>query len=118
MLENTGNKVQHFPQGSLKLQSDVPGAKMWGVALEKAMLTYFEVQPNSRFEKENHESEQITFVLEGEVFFEVPEGTICVKKGEVISIPSNIPHAVFTTESNVKAISALSPVIEKYKNSS
>ena len=115
MLENTGNKVQHFPQGSLKLQSDVPGAKMWGVALEKAMLTYFEVQPNCRFEKHNHESEQITFILEGELFFEIQEETICVKKGEVIAIPSNIPHAAFTTESMVKAVDAWSPVMEKYK---
>jgi quercetin dioxygenase-like cupin family protein len=115
MPENTGNKVQHFPHGTLKLQSDVPGAKMWGVALEKAMLTYFEVQPNFRFEKHNHESEQITFILEGELFFELPEGTICVKKGEVIAIPSDVPHAVFTTESNVKAVDAWSPVMEKYK---
>ena len=115
MFENTGNKVQHFPHGTLKLQSDVPGAKMWGVALEKAMLTYFEVQPNCRFEKHNHESEQITFILEGELFFEVPEGTVSVKKGEVIAIPSDIPHAVFTTESTVKAVDAWSPVMKKYK---
>ena len=115
MLENTGNKVQHFPHGTLKLHSDVPGAKMWGVALEKAMLTYFEVQPNCRLKKHNHESEQITFILEGELFFEVPEGTICVKKGEVIAIPSDISHAVFTAESNVKAVDAWSPVMEKYK---
>jgi quercetin dioxygenase-like cupin family protein len=115
MLENTGSKVQHFPHGTLKLQSDVPGAKMWGVALEKAMLTYFEVQPNCRFEKHTHESEQITFILEGKLFFEMPEGTICVNKGEVIAIPSDIPHAVFTTESNVKTVDAWSPVMEKYK---
>jgi quercetin dioxygenase-like cupin family protein len=115
MVENTGNKVRHFARGALELQSDVPGAEMWGVALEKAMLTYFEVQPNCRFEKHNHESEQITFILEGELFFEIPEGTICVKKGEVIAIPSDIPHAAFTTESNVKAVDAWSPVMEKYK---
>lgn len=115
MFENTGNKVQHFPHGTLKLRSDVPGAKMWGVSLEKAMLTYFEVQPNCRFEKHTHESEQITFILEGELFFEIPEGTICVKKGEVIAIPSDIPHAVFTAESNVKAVDAWSGVMEKYK---
>lgn len=115
MFENMGNEVQYFPRGTLKLRSDVPGAKMWGVALEKAMLTYFEVQPNCRFEKHNHESEQITFILEGELFFEIPEETICVKEGEVIAIPSDIPHAVFTTESTVKAVDAWSPVIEKYK---
>ncbi|MHC4458226.1 MAG: cupin domain-containing protein [Planctomycetota bacterium] len=115
MFENTGNEVQYFPHGTLKLQSDVPGAKMWAVALDKAMLTYFEVQPNCRFEKHNHNSEQITFVLEGELFFEIPEGTICVKKGEIIAIPSDIPHAAFTTESTVKAVDAWSPIMEKYR---
>jgi quercetin dioxygenase-like cupin family protein len=115
MFENIRDKVQYFPRGTLKLRSDAPGAKMWGVALEKAMLTYFEVQPNCRFEKHNHESEQITFILEGELFFELPEGTICIRKGEVVAIPSNIPHAVFTTESTVKAVDAWSPVMEKYK---
>ena len=88
---------------------------MWGVALEKAMLTYFEVEPNSQFEKHSHESEQITMVLEGELFFEVTERMISVKEGEVIAIPSNISHAVFTQGKPVKAVDAWSPVIEKYK---
>jgi quercetin dioxygenase-like cupin family protein len=45
----------------------------------------------------------------------VPQGTICVKKGEIIAIPSNIPHAAFTTESTVKAVDAWSPIMEKYR---
>lgn len=28
---------------------------MWGVALEKTMLTYFEVDPHSRFERHSHD---------------------------------------------------------------
>lgn len=115
MFDNAGNKVHYFPRGSLKLESDVQGAKMWGVSLDKTMLTYFEVEPHCRFEKHHHESEQITFVLEGELFFEVPEETICVKQGEVIAIGSNIPHAAFTTDNAVKAVDAWSPVMEKYK---
>ena len=85
-----------------------------GVALKKTMLTYFEVQPNSRFEKHSHESEQITLVLEGELFFEVAERTVCVKEGEVMAIPSGVPHAVVTQDKSVKAIDAWSPVMEKY----
>jgi quercetin dioxygenase-like cupin family protein len=81
MFENVENEVQYFPRGTLRLKGDVPSAKMWGVALKKAMLAYFEVEPNCRFEKHGHESEQITYILEGKLFFEVPKGTICVKKG-------------------------------------
>jgi quercetin dioxygenase-like cupin family protein len=115
MFEKEEDEVRYFPRGTLGLKENVAGTKMWGVALEKAMLTYFEVEPNCRFEKHNHESEQITFILEGELFFEVPEGTIRVKKGEVVAIPSNIGHAVFTNESCAKAVDAWSPVMEKYK---
>ena len=103
-----------FPQGMLPLKTDVPGASMWGVALEKTLLTYFEVLPGCRFEHHTHESEQITMVLEGELFFEIANDTFCIKKGEVIAIPSNIPHAVYTQDKDVKAIDAWSPVMPQY----
>lgn len=104
----------YFPQGALPLKEDVPGAFMWGVALEKALLTYFEVLSNCRFEHHTHESEQITMVLEGELFFEIANDTFCIKRGEVIAIPSNIPHAVYTKDKEVKAIDAWSPVMPQY----
>jgi len=78
------------------------------------MLTYFEVTPNSRFEKHRHKIEQITMVLKGELYVEVDEKTICLKEGDVISLPSNIPHAAFTTELGANAVDAWSPVMEKY----
>ena len=114
MTETTKTEWQYYPSGSLHLREDVPGAKMWAVLLEKTMLTYFEVQPNCRFESHTHESEQITLVLEGELFFEIGGKTTGVKGSEVIAIPSNVPHAVFTEGKSVKAVDAWSPVMEKY----
>jgi len=115
MVKRIDKEAQYYPKEILRLQTDVPRARMWGIALEKTMFTYFEVQPNSRFEKHSHESEQITLVLEGELFFEVPERIIGVKEGEVMAIPSSVPHAVFTQERSVKAVDAWSPVMERYK---
>jgi quercetin dioxygenase-like cupin family protein len=107
-------KVQYHPKESLILRPDVKGAKMWSVALEKTMLTFFSVDPESGFDKHSHVSEQITMVLKGELFFEVTKRIICVKKGEVIAIPSNIPHAVFTRDRAVDAVDAWSQPQEKY----
>ena len=87
---------------------------MWAVALDKAMLTYFEIQSNSHFEMHRHESEQITFVLEGTLYFEMSDKTIGVKEGEVIAIPSNVKHAVCTKDEIVRAVDAWSPVREEY----
>ncbi len=109
------DEAQHYPRESLSLHDDVPGARMWAVVLEKTMLTYFEVEPNSRFDKHCHESEQIAMVIEGELFFELSERTISVKQGEVIAIPSCVHHAVYTKDKSVKAVDAWSPVMEKYR---
>jgi N-acetylglutamate synthase-like GNAT family acetyltransferase/mannose-6-phosphate isomerase-like protein (cupin superfamily) len=114
MAKPLRHQAIYFPREILTLKPDVPGASMWGVALDKTLLTFFEVEPHSRFDRHNHESEQITMVLEGELFFELDSGTHCVRKGEVIAIPSNISHAVFTLDQHVKAIDAWSPVMPQY----
>ena len=107
--------MRHYPKDSLRLNDDVPGARQWAVSLDQTMLTYFEVDPDCRFESHSHESEQITMVLEGMLYFEQGGKVTGVKAGEVIAIPSNIPHAVFTKEAAVKAVDAWAPVMAKYK---
>jgi quercetin dioxygenase-like cupin family protein len=114
MTNKFKKKVQYHSKGSLILRPDVKGAKMWSVALKNTMFTYFSIDPESSFERHSHPSEQITMVLEGQLFFELTERIICLKKGEVIAIPSNIPHAVFTKDSSVIAVDAWSPIHEKY----
>jgi quercetin dioxygenase-like cupin family protein len=107
-------EVQYFARDDLRLKQDAPGARMWAVSLEKVMFTYFEVQPDSRFERHSHESEQITMVLDGTLYFELDRETLSVGPGEVVAIPSNVPHAAFTKEAPVKAVDAWSPVMQKY----
>jgi quercetin dioxygenase-like cupin family protein len=108
----------YFPKSRLGLHSDIPGAKKWAVALDRTMLTYFEVDSHCRFESHTHESEQITLVLEGVLYFEHEGKVIEVKSGEVIAIPSNAPHAVFTKDKAAKAVDAWSPVMAKYRRAS
>jgi quercetin dioxygenase-like cupin family protein len=107
--------AQFHPKKSLVPQPVVRGTRMWSVALEKTMLTYFEIDPESRFERHSHVNEQITMVLEGKLFFKLGDRIICVGKGEVIAIPSNTPHEAFTKNSVVIAVDAWSPVMEKYR---
>ena len=104
----------YYSKTDLPLRPVVPGASMWAVGLEQAMLTYFEIGPNSRFEMHHHESEQITLVLEGTLHFEVDDRVIAVKAGETIALPSNVPHAAYTLDDAVKAVDAWSPVRKEY----
>jgi quercetin dioxygenase-like cupin family protein len=104
----------YYPKARLILRPDVSGASFWSVSLDKTMLTYFEVAPQTRFERHRHDSEQITMVLEGELVFELDQGSIRVGKGEVIAVPSNVPHAVYAGSDGAKAVDYWSPVPMKY----
>ncbi len=108
-------EAQFHPKKTLSPRPVMKGVRMWSVALDKTMFTYFEIEPDSRFDLHSHVNEQITMVLEGELFFKLGNRIICVKKGEVIAIPSNAPHAAFTQNSSVIAVDAWSPVMEKYR---
>ncbi len=115
MDNDTVKKAHYYPKERLVLQADSEGAAMWAVALEKTMLTYFEVEPHYHFDRHHHDSEQITMVLEGTLYFDVEGDVFSVGPGEVIALPSLVPHAVFTKEEPVKAVDAWSPVMGKYK---
>ena len=116
MTRDIRREAIHASAELLRLRPDVPRARMWAVSLQHTMLTYFEVEPHSRFESHSHQSEQITMVLTGQLFFEVAGVVHCVKSGEVIAIPSSVPHAVWTEELAVSAIDAWSPVMKKYES--
>jgi len=106
---------RYFPLGSLPLRLDVSGASYWAVALDRAMLSYFEVGPHTRFERHSHESEQITLVLEGALVFEFDDLCVTVAPGEVVAIPANAPHAVTGGPAGAKAVDAWSPVRPEYR---
>jgi quercetin dioxygenase-like cupin family protein len=82
---------------------------MWAVQLHQTMMTYFEVEAGVRFETHQHAGEQITTVVDGELFFEIPQGVFRVGPGDVIAIPPNVPHAVFTTTQCARAFDSWSP---------
>jgi amino-acid N-acetyltransferase len=101
--------ARFVPRSLLPLRPDVPGARMWAVGLEKVLMTYFEVDPGTRFERHQHEGEQITSVVEGELMFEIDGTVVRVGSGEAIAIPAGTPHAVFTLDRAARAFDSWSP---------
>ncbi|RJQ21722.1 MAG: cupin domain-containing protein [Nitrospiraceae bacterium] len=106
--------IKVYCNDKLSLKPSVPGAKMWAVGLDKAMLTYFEMEPNTKFPEHSHEAEQITLILEGELTFSYEGKTVALKSGDVIAIPSNIVHAASTGGESCKAVDAWSPVRKEF----
>lgn len=103
-----------YSQNRLPLRENVRGAKMWAVALEKSMLTYFEMEPNTIFSEHSHEAEQITLVLDGELTFAFDNKRVTLKAGDVVAIPSNMKHSVSTSGAACRAVDAWSPVRREY----
>lgn len=101
--------IRFYPKEELHLRADVTGAMMWAVALEKSMLTYFELAPGTVFPEHSHEAEQITMVLEGELLIRCGEESFTLGPGDVAAIPSNLIHSASTGGKPCKAVDAWSP---------
>lgn len=114
MRRELAGEVRHYPTDLLPLRPDVPGAAMWAIALDRTMLTYFEIAAGGRFPGHRHEAEQITLVLEGELWFELSDREVRVGPGEVLAIPSNAWHATRAGSSPVRAVDAWSPPRKEY----
>jgi quercetin dioxygenase-like cupin family protein len=61
-----------------------------------------------------HPHEQITYVAEGELWFFIGEEKYRLQKGDLIKIPSGIPHTVQTLTPNVRLIDSFSPVRQDF----
>ncbi len=108
------HQIKVFRKTELPLKPAVAGAQMWAVGLEKTMLTYFEMAPNTQFPGHSHEAEQITLILEGELTFAYESERVTLKAGEVIAIPSNVEHSARTGTAPCRAVDAWSPVRKEY----
>ncbi len=110
------SEIKVYRKDELTLKPAVTGAGMWAVGLEKAMMTYFDLEPNTSFPEHSHEAEQITMILQGELTFVYQGNKVTLKQGDVIAIPSNVTHSAFTDDQPCIAVDAWSPVREDYKN--
>ena len=65
---------------------------------EKAMIAQVFLKKDAVVPLHQHDSEQITYILEGALKFELEGREVVVHKGEVLHIPSNVPHRAIALE--------------------
>src|SRR5207247_11298641 len=65
---------------------------------DKAMVAQVFLKKGAVVPEHHHESEQITYILEGALKFQIEGKEVVVRKGEVLSIPSNVPHRAVAME--------------------
>src|ERR1700682_6518413 len=90
--------VEYFTWESVPLEvmSDMISRKV--ISGEKAMVAQVFLKKDAVVPEHRHESEQITYILEGALKFELEGKEVIVRKGEVLRIPSWVPHRAVALE--------------------
>jgi len=68
---------------------------------ERMMIAHVHLKKGDDVPKHQHENEQLTYILSGALHFwfgENGERQIVVRAGEVVVIPSNVPHRALALE--------------------
>jgi len=71
------------------------------VTSDKMMVAHVYIEKDGIVPKHSHHNEQITYVLEGALKFllgEDQDEEVIVRSGEVLVIPSNLPHSALALE--------------------
>jgi quercetin dioxygenase-like cupin family protein len=76
--------------------SELIGRKI--ISGDKAMVAQVFLAKGAVVPEHQHESEQITYILEGALKFQLEGKEIVVYKGQVLRIPSNVPHRAVALE--------------------
>jgi len=74
----------------------LPGLYFQPVVGDRVMTNFVRFEPHTEAPRHWHEEEQISFVLEGELEFEVAGETRLLTPGQAVVIPPNVPHGART----------------------
>ena len=93
--------VRHYRWSDLPREQVTPQLSRRLVTGERMMLAHVYLDKGCVVPKHSHENEQLTYILEGALRFHIGEDgaeEIVVRAGEVLLIPSNVPHMAVALE--------------------
>ena len=68
---------------------------------DKIMLARVLLKKGAHVPMHHHHNEQVTYILEGALKFAIGGKEVVVRAGEVLCIPSNVPHEAWALEDTV-----------------
>jgi quercetin dioxygenase-like cupin family protein len=95
MSENTPVTVNHYRWDDIPAEPLKPGLTRKLITGERMMIAHVNLKKGEIVPKHSHDNEQLTYILSGALrFWFGPNGEqeITVRAGEVVVIPSNLPH--------------------------
>ncbi len=95
------SNVQYIRLANMPTEHLNPLLERQFAAGEKSMLARLRLRKGCVVPLHSHENEQITYILEGALKFSLQGKEIIVRAGEILVIPSNVPHSAEALEDTV-----------------
>jgi quercetin dioxygenase-like cupin family protein len=93
--------LQHVPWHTVSLEDVNPLLQRQLVVGQEIMLARVLLKKGCIVPEHSHHNEQLTYILEGALKFWIDGREILVNAGEVLTIPSNMPHKAEAMEDTV-----------------
>jgi quercetin dioxygenase-like cupin family protein len=93
--------AKHYRWDELTAEPLKQGLTRRLITSERMMIAHVYLKKGADVPRHSHENEQITYVLEGELHFWLganEDRELTVRAGEVLVIPSNLPHRALALE--------------------
>ncbi|HET9099017.1 MAG TPA: cupin domain-containing protein [Acidobacteriaceae bacterium] len=99
--DQASSKLQHIRLQDMPVERLNPLIDRQFVAGERSMLARIILRKGSIVPQHSHDNEQITYVLDGALKFVIDGKELVVRSGEILVIPSNLPHSAEALEDTV-----------------
>jgi quercetin dioxygenase-like cupin family protein len=93
--------LKHLAWKDVELEQLNPLLDRQMITGDKIMLARVLLKKGCVVPEHSHENEQVTYILEGALRFWIDGKEIVVHEGEVLCIPSNMPHKAEAVEDTV-----------------
>jgi quercetin dioxygenase-like cupin family protein len=100
-VTRASSPVRHYRWADMPKEQFTPQLSRRLVTGERMMLAHVYLDKGCVVPKHSHENEQLTYILEGALHFHIGEDgaeEIVVRAGEVLLIPSSVPHMAVALE--------------------
>lgn len=106
--------MNHFLLKELEERELLPGYSVKFVHSDTMTFAFWRVSKGAHLPEHAHENEQVAQVTEGEFELTVDGETKVLKPGEIVLIPSNVPHSGKAI-TDCRLLDVFNPVREDYK---
>ncbi len=106
--------MSYYKVSDLGSKAISAGITLRAVAGDQTMITFVEFQPHAVLPKHRHPHEQITYVLAGEIEFELDGRKSLLKEGEGAVVRANVEHGAKVLNKRARVLDAWYPIRQDY----